>query len=722
VFRECRWILLAALGLFLTGCGTNSKTAGSSDVVSLAVSPQNPTISLGSSQQFTATATYGNASTSDVTSTVTWASSAPKVGTISTVGMVSALTQGTTHISASLNSHKASTVLTVGPATLQSLTVTPANAKIAKYTDQQFTATGTFSNGTTQNISSQVTWSSSQPTVASVNKSGLALAGSAAGSTVIMASMSGISASANLTITNANLDSITVTPANSTVPQGVFRQFVATGAFSDGSTQDLSAITTWSSTSTSVAQVSSSGLLAALGLGTATISATLNSTTGTTDVTVATPVLISVAIQPSNGKVAVGTGVQLTAIGTYNNGGTKNITASVTWSSSSNSTVSVSSLGFASAPAVGTATITATLGSVTTSTNLTVTDATLTSLVVTPTAQTIAVGGTRQFTSTGSFNDGSTQNMTPLATWGSSNTAVASMSGATATGLGGGTTTISAVFGSVTGKTSLTVSTATLDTLTITPSSATISVSGTQQFTLIGHYSDGTTLTLTTSGTWSSSDTSVAAIGTNTGLATGLQGGSATISASFESLSANATLTVTGAALSSIEISPATAAIAEQTTQQFVATGVYSDQSTRNLTGFVNWTSSNAPVATINDSSPNLGLATGVAQGSTIIGAELSPIIGSAILSVSNASLVSIAVTPATPSLVLGESLGFTATGTFSDGTTQDITNSVTWNSSDPPVATISASGTASSASVGTTTITATMNSVSGSTTLAVVN
>jgi len=720
VSRECRWILLAALG-FLTGCGANN-TPGSSNLVSLAVSPQSPTISLGSSQQFTATATYANGNTSDVTSMATWVSSAPKVAAITTGGMVSALTQGTSHISASLSSHKASTVLTVGPAILQSLTVTPGTAKIAKYTDQQFTATGTFTNGTTQNISSQVTWSSSQPTVASVNKSGLALAGSAAGSTVIMASMSGISASANLTVTNANLDSIMVTPANSTIPLSVFRQFVATGAFSDGSTQDLSAITKWFSTSTSVAQVSSSGLLAALSLGTATISATLNSTTGTTDVTVASPVLISVAIQPSNGKVAVGTGVQLAAIGTYNNGSTKNITSSVTWSSLPNSTVSVSSLGFASAPAVGTATITATLGSITTSTNLAVTDATLTSLVVTPTAQTIAVGGTQQFTSTGSFNDGSTQDMTPLATWASRNTAVASVSGATATGQGNGTTTISAAFGSVKGSTTLTVSTATLNTITISPTSATISVGGTQQFALTGHYSDGTTLTLTKSATWSSSDTSVSAIGANTGLATGLQGGSVTITASFESLSATAKLTVTGAALSSIVIAPAAAAIAKETTQQFVATGVYTDQSMRTLTGFVNWTSSNAPVATINDSSPNRGLATAVAPGSTIIGAELSPIIGSATLSVSNATLVSIAVTPATPSLVLGQSLGFTATGTFSDGTTQDITNSVSWNSSDPLVATINASGTASSASVGTTTITATMNSIGGSTTLTVVN
>ena len=728
MFRQCRWVLLAALGLVLVilgGCGSNSTTPGSTKVVKLAISPQSPTIPLGTSQQFTATETLADGSTTDVTSMVTWVSSAPTVATITTVGMVSSLSQGTTHITASLGSHKASTLLTIAPASLTSLTLTPTSAKIAKYTDQQFTATGKFSNGTLQNISSQVTWASSNASIASVSKSGLAVAGSAAGNTVITASMSGQSVSANLTVTNANLESIAVTPADSTIPVGVFRQFVATGTFSDGSTQDISAVTTWSSSTTAVAQVSSSGLLSALAVGTATIAAALNGSSGSTDVTVATPQLISVAIQPSNGQVAVSTGLQLIATGTYNDGSTKSITSAVTWSSSANTIVSVNANGFASAESVGTATITATLGSITTSTSLKVTDATLQSIVVTPTTLTIALGGAKQFTGTGSFSDGSTEDLSTLVTWASSDPAVATMSGATATGKATGTTTISAVFGKVTGSTTLTVSSASLQAVSVSPTNPTISVGGTVQFTLTGHYSDGTTLNLTTSATWSSSNSSDAAI-SNTGLATGLQGGSATITASYatasQTFTATTNLTVTGAELSSIAVSPATATIAPGTTQQFVATGIYSDQSMRNLSPFVNWTSSDLLVATISDSSnPSRGLATAVGPGSSLIGAVLSPIIGPASLSVSHATLVTITVNPANPSLALSQNLPFTAIGTFSDNTTQNITSSVTWNSSDPPVATISAKGVASSASVGTTTITATMNSVSGSTTLTVV-
>jgi trimeric autotransporter adhesin len=354
-----------------------------------------------------------------------------------------------------------------------------------------------------------------------------------------------------------------------------------------------------------------------------------------------------------------------------------------------------------------------------------VTDATLESIVVTPTTPTISLGGTTQFTGTGTFSDGSTQDMSKLATWASSDITVATISGSTAAGKSGGTTTISAVFGKVTGSTTLTVSKASLQAVSLSPANATISVGGTVQFTLTGHHSDGTTLNLTTSATWSSPNPSDAAIGTNTGLATGLQGGSATITASYETaseaLTRNADLTVTGAELSSIAVSPATSTIAPGTTQQFVATGIYNDKSMRNLSPFVNWTSSNLQAATISDSSPSRGLATAVAPGSSLIGAVLSPIIGPASLSVSHATLVSIAVSPTDPSLTLSQTLPFAAIGTFSDNTTQDITVSVTWSSSAPPVATINAKGLASSASVGTTTITATMNSVSGSTTLTVV-
>jgi hypothetical protein len=84
------------------------------------------------------------------------------------------------------------------------------------------------------------------------------------------------------------------------------------------------------------------------------------------------------------------------------------------------------------------------------------------------------------------------------------------------------------------------------------------------------------------------------------------------------------------------------------------------------------------------------------------------------------AVLSSIAVTPANPSASVGTTVQFTATGTYSDSTTKDITSSVSWTSSRTTVATINTSGLATTHAQGTTTITATSGSTAGTTTLTV--
>jgi Bacterial Ig-like domain (group 2) len=78
-------------------------------------------------------------------------------------------------------------------------------------------------------------------------------------------------------------------------------------------------------------------------------------------------------------------------------------------------------------------------------------------------------------------------------------------------------------------------------------------------------------------------------------------------------------------------------------------------------------------------------------------------------------------VTPANPSIIEGTTKQFTATGTFSDNSTQDLTSQVTWASAAPAFATITSAGLATAVAPGTSTINATFNGVAGSTLLAVI-
>jgi hypothetical protein len=162
----------------------------------------------------------------------------------------------------------------------------------------------------------------------------------------------------------------------------------------------------------------------------------------------------------------------------------------------------------------------------------------------------------------------------------------------------------------------------------------------------------------------------------------------------------------TNAALTSIQVSPGTATVGAGNTAQFTASGTYENSKkgseyTQNVSGEVTWSSSVVSVATINSA----GLATGVANGTTTITATDGAIVGTATLTVSGTgggtgnTLTSITVIPAAGLQVVqdaGETAQYIAIGNFT-GTpaTQDLTDQVTWSSSDVRVATINSAGLA---------------------------
>ena len=180
-----------------------------------------------------------------------------------------------------------------------------------------------------------------------------------------------------------------------------------------------------------------------------------------------------------------------------------------------------------------------------------------------------------------------------------------------------------------------------LDTISVTPASASVAVGNTQQFTATGTYDDASTADITADVTWTSSDDTVASIDSSdsSGLATGVAEGSVGITASLDGKTSNtAALTITSPpappALASIAISPASATIETGETQQFIATGTYDGGSTADITADVTWTSSVATVATIDAS----GLASGLLEGSTAITAAQGDIVsGTASLDVTPA-------------------------------------------------------------------------------------
>src|SRR6202167_318888 len=425
----------------------------------------------------------------------------------------------------------------------------------------------------------------------------------------------------------------------------------------------------------------------------------------------AEPTLSSISVTSTNLTIAAGTTEQFTATGNYADGSTKNLTASVTWSSQNPNAATISPAGMAKAVAAGTSKIEATIagsasvraaatnaasGGVTGSTILTVTSATLVSIAVTPANPSIAKGTTEQFTATGTFSDNHTQNLTGSVTWTSQTGGVATIAaGGLATAVTTGMSKIQAASGGVSGSTTLTVTSATLVSVAVTPAHPSIAQGKTEQFTATGTFSDNSTQNLTGSVTWTSQTTSVVTI-TAGGLATGVATGASQIQAASGAVDGSTNLTVTAPTLVSIAVTPANPSIAKGKTEQFTATGTFSDSSTQNLTSTATWSSVTTTVATITAG----GLATGVATGTSTIKAVSGGITGSTILTVTSgtASLQVLVVSPQNPAIADNSAKQtFTATGHFSDGTTQNLTDSATWTSSSTGVATVSTAGVATS-------------------------
>jgi hypothetical protein len=176
--------------------------------------------------------------------------------------------------------------------------------------------------------------------------------------------------------------------------------------------------------------------------------------------------------------------------------------------------------------------------------------------------------------------------------------------------------------------------------------------------------------------------------------------------------------------LESIEIAPISPMIVAGRTGQLTATGHFSDGSSADVTETADWTSSVPATATVSNSSGTRGLVTGLVQGATTVTATIGAVSMGTSVTVTAPELVSIAVTPANASVSAGTPQQFTATGTYTDSSTQNLTSAVVWASSNTAAATISnamgSAGLATTVAAGTSNISAQSGMVSGQTTLTV--
>ena len=430
------------------------------------------------------------------------------------------------------------------------------------------------------------------------------------------------------------LTSIVVTPTNSSIITGVSTQFTATGIYSDGNTQDLTRQVTWTSLNTVVATINTNGLATGVSTGMTTISATLTNVVGSTKLTVQSAPLSITTTLLTNGVVNMPYTETLMAIGG---------TLPYTWSISNGSLPSGLTLNAFSGVITGTPTITGTnrfTAQARDTGNPAQTANSVLSITIAPSPAVVTIWPS---------------NAVPVRVDDGPDSAVEL-----------GVKFKSDVAGTITGirfyKAAANTGThignlwTSNGTLLVAATFTDETESGWQQvlFATPVRITNNTVYVASyhaNNGHYSADANYFSGKGVDNpplhALANGVSGGNGVYAYGSSSAFPNQTWNAANywvdvlfragppLILTSIVVTPTNSSMITGVSTQFVATGIYSDGSTRDLTSQMTWTSSNTGVAIINTN----GLATGVSTGVTTISAALMNVVGSTILTVQSAPL-----------------------------------------------------------------------------------
>ncbi|MFN8573914.1 MAG: Ig-like domain-containing protein [Gemmatimonadaceae bacterium] len=706
-------------------------------IASISVAPPSGEVTVGSNIQLLATPLDGSGAALSGRS-FSWSSGDNAIATVSSNGLVVGLAPGKVTITATAEGKHGTSAITVSPVPIASILVAPSPVTIAAGGTVQLTATAKDGSGNV--LGGRVfTWTSDQPTIATVSSSGL-VTGATQGVARITAEAEGESSVSIVTVTPVAIASIDVTPPTASLSIGGTTQLTATPKDAQGHPLPGRVIT-WLTGAPSVATVTQTGVVTAVAGGSALIFAASEGISGSSNITVSSSAL---SLTPPNANVNVGGQTQLTATLRNASGGpiagqlvtfsSSDVTAATVSPASANTDANGQVFITVTGVAVGATTVTATSGSSQSTSTISVASTPVATVSVTPSPVSVAETQTTQLTATAKDAAGNVLTGRTIV-WSSSNpnvsvnasglvTAVANTGGqsatvtATAPGSGAGGSSPS-------GTASVSVTYLPVSSVTIAPSPATVTVAGTTQLTASLFSSTGAPLSATgRTIVWGPSATPAVATVNSTGRVTGVAIGSTTVPVSATSpgqgspATSSVNVNVSNVAVASVTVSPGpTATVHVGSLYANTFTAVTKDASGNVLPGrTIIWSSNDPSKATVD---PLTGLVTGVATGSVTITATSEGVPGTSAVTVDLVTITSVTVTPNPVSLIPAQTQAMTATPKDSAGNTVSGAalggRATSWSSSQPAFATVnSSSGLVTAVAQGASTITATVAGPNG--------
>lgn len=582
---------------------------------------------------------------------------------------------------------------------------------------------------TETDVTSYAAWTSSNPSVATV--SGGKITGVAAGTATITATYNGYKVTTAVAVNNVMGYGLVLSKSTLSVQEGstaalaVYYVTYTNGV--ETARTDVTSSATWKSSYTSILTVSG-GVVTGVSAGQAVVTATYRSYSKSCTVTVTEkPVTYTYALQVKLADSSIDVGKTTTATATfitYADGvqsSSKDVTSSATWSNGTSAVASVSG-GTVTGKASGTSVIKATYNGYTGSATVTVNDVLTYGLELSMTSASISVGNTKAIAANYiTFTNGtrtSSKTVTSSASWSSSNPAVASVSGGSVTAKATGSATITAAYNGYSATATVTVEDDITYDYQLSPTSASVVNGRTTKMTAIRRtFTNGTQTygeDYSSNFTWTSSNTSVATVGSN-GVITGVGTGTATITAKYGGTTLTGTVTVTPNYTYELVLNKTIIDMGKGRTETIVATyKTYADgvlESSKDVTSSATWSSSSSSVAGVNG-----GTITGNGVGSATITATYNGKSATCTVNVIGSPTLSLGWTSV--DLKRGDVRTNASIYNPNNGTAStNVTSSAVWTTSNSGVATVGG-GQITAQGKGTCTITATYNGVSASCTV----
>ncbi len=715
--------------------GTASLAVGSGPtLIALVIEPAHFELPVGMSQTIEASGTFSDGTIVDLTDLVTWVSDDPSIADLEQWSSlyVAAVATGKTAITASMCGVSSSpAVVTVGPPVLSGLQVTPWYTEVSGGCVDYLHARGIYSDGSEADVSHLATWASSAPKIVEVlNQPAPGMIVPSSGSwsqatitATIDTAFGPASSSAEVRVSSSSFRSLS--PSSKTLFPAGFRtlplllqieptdawtpvlgtvQFGGGVWFSDGNWADVSSVMTWSMIDPAVATVSAFGLATGIAPGTSAIQGQWVGMTGSTTLTVGGGAPTSITVVCDAWQVQPGFGPNCSIRGRWDSGYAAGLGPVGTWSSSDPSVVSVNGSTL-TAVAPGTAVLSASYAGHSDSAEIEVLDAQLVSVEVSPAFATIPVLQRQEFQAVGIFSQGPPRRLP--ASW----STTLEQQGNWVTGSRVGTTTVSCTIQGVKSNDAIVEVLPIKQTgVTVIPDRARTFPHGRAVFAAVESYEGGLLATVTPRSWWHAGPAGIAVeslVRPGPGWVTGLDVGTAQVSARFCQSEGFAELVIPDAQLASISVVPSAVTLHLGTRRRLRAFGVFTDGSAGvEVTDQVGWGTEDASVVAVHDDGAVFARGAGASTVVATFGRTGAQ--GTAHVVIDGASVLETIhvwfVGPGhqgdlpNPSVALahvplGGRLQAKAMGVFRDGTDlsyQDITDVVVWSSSAVDLARVS--------------------------------